>query len=126
MKKKIKKIKKREYNWSLIIFSIGFIILLFKGSLITYDHYRLSKYGQEKKAIITSKIWVDLNYRVDDGFFYYFEINESFFEGHTFDQEYQPGDSIIVLYLKDNPKINASLYELKRFYPSWFNKYIKK
>lgn len=122
MKKKYKK----KYNWYIILLALGFTVLVIKGSLDTCNHYRLAKNGSEKIAIITPKVWKSLNHRDDGGYYYYYKINELFLDGHTFDQEYQPGDSIIVLYLKDNPKVNAPLYYLKRVHPSWFNKYIKK
>ena len=93
-------------NWIAICCSAFFIIVIIRGTIITYQNNRLLKYGEHSKAVIIEKIWNSSSYRNSDGYYYMFKVNNINYEGHTYDKNYLPGDTIEVLYLKDNPSVN--------------------
>lgn len=77
-----------------------------KGYNLTSNNNALKKDGKCIKAIITNKIWHPSSYRLEKGYYYYFRIENKEFEGHTFSQDYEIGDSIDILYLQTNPNVN--------------------
>ncbi len=113
MNKAVKKVKKRNAYYFL---AIVFAILLIKPAILTIENWRLSKSGQVSKAIVTDKVWESSSYRNSDGFYYRFRIKNVFYEGHSFDKDQKPGDSIAIMYLPDNPSINRPEDFIKRNY----------
>ena len=90
-------------NWILLCFILG---ALTKGINTEYIIWKLSKKGVPIKVVLNNKKWESLSYRNEDGYYYNFKINGILYEGHTMTEIFLPGDSIEVLYLKDNPSVN--------------------
>ncbi len=80
--------------------------MIIRGFYLTSNNNELIKDGKGIKAIIINKVWHPSSHRLEKGYYYYFKIKNIEYEGHTFSQDYIVGDSIDILYLQKNPKIN--------------------
>ena len=106
-------IKRYWLYLALIIVAIWF---LRKSIFTTVENYQLAKSGQVIKAVIISREWESSSYRNTDGFYYEFTLNTLNYEGHTFDKEIKPNDSLEVIYLPSDPNVNRPLDFIKRNY----------
>lgn len=102
--------------WLYLALVIGLIWFLLKTFIITIENYQLSRSGQITKAIVTNRNWESSSYRNSNGFYYGFTIKGIYYEGHTFDQDLLPNDSIIIIYLPEDPKINRPFEFIQRNY----------
>jgi hypothetical protein len=107
--------------WLSIILMIVVVWFLGKSINVSIENYQLAKSGLIMKAVITSKKWESSSYRNSDGFYYIFSINGNIYEGHTFDNDLLPNDSIRVVFLPKNPNVNRPLDFIQRNYNAKHN-----
>lgn len=109
------------------ILTLTFYLVILYGLSIgvrrNYENRILAKEGNLIKALLTSKVF-EANKGRMQGYYYTFNFNDETYVGHTFTQEgYNPGDSILVLYLERKPSINrdfifiAERYDTKKIAP---------
>lgn len=102
--------------WLYLLILVVAVLFLFRTIRITLENSQLAKYGKITYAVIGEREWESASYKTEDGFYYSFIINETLYEGHTFDQEKMPSDSIMIVYLPSNPFINRPFDFIKRNY----------
>lgn len=106
----------RNKKYSLLSILIWFLAgcLIYEGSKKTIGNYQLANSGHLSKGIVTSRmkvgakgtIWIE----------YEFETNNIEYVGHTTNERYETGDSILILHLLSNPEINRSYTFIKENY----------
>lgn len=105
---------KRYWLYSCI--GLGVIFFLYKSINKTIDSNILSSKGKIIKGVIIDKVWESSSYRNEDGYYYQFYINGQKYEGHTLDMKKKPMDSIVIIYLPDNPHVNSDYDFIKENY----------
>ena len=94
------------------------VLVWFSGRTfrITSENYQLANNGRIARAVIKNLKWESSGHRTPDGYYYTFRIKENYYQGHTFNTEMRPGDSIDIIYLPNRPSVNRPVDFIERNY----------
>ena len=101
-----KSVYKRIWNW-LAFLTLSYFVF-YECSVNAYQRYQLRQHGEQVSAFV----YDSYSQRSHTWYLYEFKVYEHFYNGRLFNDAII-GDSIIVLYLPNNPKINRGLDDLK-------------
>lgn len=100
----IKRSLSRRFNVTdiVVIMVLGYILYVIIDK--TFDNFYLNRNGIETNAIITDVRKVGSKGKIKC--WYFFSVNDSAYSGSVYDDNYNVGDTIIVIYKSNDPKIN--------------------
>jgi hypothetical protein len=99
---------------TLLILFIAIIWFITKSSKVTIENYQLNKKGINTKGIIMDVRNVGAKGVIRAN--YYFEVNSDRYQGWVDSRNYRAGDSINILFLKNNPHVNREREFIKENY----------
>lgn len=101
-----KSIYKMIWNWVVMLIFSYFVF--YQCSINAYQRYHLRKHGKQ----VSAYVYDSYSQRSHTWYLYKFTVNEQHYTGRLFGTAII-GDSIVVLYLPEDPDINRAQLDLK-------------
>ncbi|MGE5679356.1 MAG: hypothetical protein ACM34K_00610 [Bacillota bacterium] len=108
--------KSNSFGTIIIITTLGYF--LWGGVKKTYDNILLAKYGITTTGVVT-EIKIGVRSIINNKYKFFYKGN--LYYGDAYEDDYKAGDSIKIIFLKDNPEISAFYGHIYNNAPyNWF------